>query len=395
MHILCVYQHYANFDCANSGRVFTFLQHLTKRHKVSLISGDHWESQRVTNIYPWVPENVEWIPVPVPYSNSMSSLQRLQAYTRFPIGAIMAGRKTSPDVVYGISTPLTTGWAARKLARHHGVPWVFEIRDLWPEFPVQMGAVRNRFVRRQLYGLEESLYRDADHIVTVSPDMTDHVRAHDIDSSRITTLLQGTNIDLADEAIRSPTPDEFSFGGRKVILYAGTFGRANAILSVLKAARALSDRTDIVFVFTGDGFHRADIEQAASEYDNVVLIPPVPRHHIMKLFRSATLSLVPFSNLPVLATNSPAKFFDSLAVGTPVLVTNPGWTKKFIEDHRCGYYAPVDATDLIVDSILTAANSSDKNSIMAQNSMNIARELFDRDHLAQQLENIFLDVTGV
>lgn len=389
MHILCIYQHYANFDCANSGRLFTFLRHLGKQHKVTLVTGNAWEDQKITDLFPWVPDNVDYVPIHAPYSNKMSSLQRLNAYARFPALALMAGRKVTPDIIYGISTPLMTGWASAKLASYHDIPWVFEIRDIWPEFPVQMGAVKNALARRMLYKMERDLYHDASHIVTVSPDMTDHVRAHDIDETKVSTLLQGTNVDFADAAMSSEPDPDFNFGNRKAILYAGTFGRANAIPSVLRAAAMLKDRQDLVFVFTGDGFHRPDIAEQADRDNNVVLLPPVPRHRILKLFRQATVSLVPFSNLPVLATNSPAKFFDSLAVGTPVVVTNPGWTKSFVEDHQCGYYAPVDDTEKLASTILTAAESSDKDSIMALNSIRIARDMFDRDKMAGQLESIF------
>lgn len=392
MHILCIYQHYANFDCANSGRLFTFLKHLGKNHKVTLVAGDSWESSKITDLYPWVPENVNYVPIHAPYSNNMNSFQRLNAYARFPALALIAGRKIKPDIIYGISTPLMTGWAAARLARHHNVPWVFEIRDIWPEFPVQMGAVKNALVRRALYKMERDLYHDASHVVTVSTDMTDHVVAHNVDASRVTTLLQGTNIDLASEAIEGDPDSDFNFGNRKAVLYAGTFGRANAIPSVLEAAEKLRHHDDLVFVFTGDGYHRSDIAEQADKNSNIVLLPPIPRHRVLKLFRQASVSLVPFSNLPVLATNSPAKFFDSLSVGTPVVVTNPGWTKSFVEDHHCGYYAPIDDTENLAEIILTAANSSDKQSIMAQNSIRIARDMFDRDKMARELETIFIDV---
>ncbi|NND71771.1 MAG: glycosyltransferase family 4 protein [Rhodothermales bacterium] len=393
MHILCVYQHYANFDCANSGRLYTFLQHLSKRHQITLISSDHWYGRRLTDKYPWVPENVDWIPITVPYSNSMSSLQRMRSYAQFPLAALRRGRSVKADVVYGISTPLSTGWAARKLAATLDVPFVFEIRDLWPDFPVQMGAIRNRIIRNRLYRLEKDLYTQADHVITVAPDMTDHVTAHGVPDEKVTTLLQGTNLGLADTALHTDWKDPYDFGERKVVLYAGTFGRANAIQEILDVSRRLQDHKDILFAFTGGGYFESAIRQAEESSPNVKLLPPIPRHEIMHVFRRATLSIVPFKNLPVLATNSPAKLFDSLAVGTPVLVTNPGWTKRFVEDHECGHFAPIDRPDLIAETILTATKSSDTRNRMMHNGITVANRLFDRVEMAGQLEKIFMDIT--
>jgi glycosyltransferase involved in cell wall biosynthesis len=203
-----------------------------------------------------------------------------------------------------------------------------------------MGAVPGRWLQERLRKFEASLYRDADHVVTLSPDMERHVLDLGGSPGQVTTLLNGTSFELLDAA--DPSAPEalrarYGLGRRRVVLYAGSFGRANGLPAVLEAARLLRDREDLIFVFVGSGYARDAVDRAAEAEPNVVSVPPVPKHAIFDWHRLADLSLVTFIDLPVLSTNSPSKFFDSLACGTPVLVTNTGWTRAFVEDHNCGW----------------------------------------------------------
>ena len=392
MHILLVYQYYHNPDCPASGRHYQFVKSLSKHHEVTILTSDIWEQKRATHLHEWVPEGVTVHSFPVPYNNSMSVPARLKAFTGFVWHAIRKGLMIKkPDIIIGTSTPLTAAWAASMIGRLRGIPWIFEVRDLWPDFPIQMGAVGPKWLQQSLLKLERSLYQAASHVITLSPDMERHVRQKGIPAENVTTLLNGTDIHLAeattyDEIVQ--LKKKYTLENKQVVLYAGTFGRANAIPSLIETANRLRHRSDVQFVFMGDGYYKPMLLEAAERLRNITVLSPVARHHIFHWFRLARVSLVSFVDLPVLRSNSPAKFFDSLAVGTPVIVTNDGWTKSFVETHECGWYVPPQNEVTLSQCIERVVDNSALSSRAGRNGYRIARTLFDRAQMIGPLEHI-------
>lgn len=398
MHIAVFFQYYHNPDCAATGRHYTFLKHWSARHEVTLVTTNAWRARRITSRFDWVPPDVRLLELDVPYANTMTARRRLFAFGRYVLGALHHGLSMpKPDVVFGTSTPLSAAWITAQVAQLRGVPWVFEVRDLWPDFPVQMGAVRNPWLQRRLYAAERRLYRSAAHIVPLSPDMERHVRACGVPSENVTMLFNGTDLDLAaqcTEADAASLRSALDLGHRRVVLYAGTFGRANDIPTLIAAAERLAHRDDLLFVFAGDGYYRDALRAAKARLPDVRVLPPQPRHRAFALFRLADVSLVPFLGLPVLAANSPAKLFDSLAAGTPVVVTNPGWTKAFVEEHRCGWYVPASRPNTLAQRIEALFGRPGVLAEAGRRGAAVAQRAFDRVEQARTLEALFYRVVA-
>jgi glycosyltransferase involved in cell wall biosynthesis len=311
----------------------------------------------------------------------MSTPQRIRSYLSFAIRAIGYGIQSStPDLVYAISTPLSTPAAAALVARWHGVPWLFEVRDLWPAFPIQMGSVPFRWLERLLYRTERALYQSAEHVITVSPDMSAYVEGTGVPSSHITTVLPGSDQPLLQSS-SAPTPEElrqhYDLPPEPLVLYAGTFGRANDLPTLIDTARHCTD-ADFSFVFVGRGFYEPHLERLAKTQSSVYLIPPQPQHHMGSWYEVADLSLVPFLDRPVLAANSPSKFFDSLSMGTPVVVTNPGWTRTFVETHGCGWYVPPSSPDALAQRLCSLTANPKSLNRAGQRAHTVARNQFVR-----------------
>ncbi|WP_207436241.1 glycosyltransferase family 4 protein [Sabulibacter ruber] len=392
MHIALFHQYHHNPDCPATCRHYTFMAELAQRHQITLVTSNAWESKRLTQQYDWVPPGVELVSLKVPYFNKMGVVQRLQAFGAFATHAFVKGlRMPKPDVIWGVSTPLTTAWAAGKVASLRKVPWVFEVQDLWPSFPIQMGAVPSKVAQKQLYKLEASLYRQAAHIIPLSSDMERYILEKGIAPGKVTTLVNGTEIpsQSVSDAEKEKLRVELGLQGRKVVLYAGTYGRANDIPMLVQASTLLQDRSDVCFVFTGQGFDAPLLETAAKQQTNIKLLPPLPRHEIFRLFSIADVSVVSFIDLPVLEANSPGKLFDSLAVGTPVVVTNPGWTKRLVETQQCGWYVPAGDSQALADSLAHRLPQSTEMAAMRVNAAQIARTQFDRLQMVPVLEQIF------
>jgi glycosyltransferase involved in cell wall biosynthesis len=386
MHILVLLQYYHTPDCPTAGRPYALVQALAGHHDVTMITTQTGQERRIAHQFEWVPSGVSLQTLRVPYRNAMTTRERLQAYARY---AAMAGwnglRVSRPDLIVASSTPLSVPVVAAVLARWHRVPWVFEVRDLWPDFPIQMGAVPSSWAQRVLYALEQRLYRSAAHVVALSPDMERHVRrraGHD----RVYLNPYGTDLSLLREPplqeaeARCPIED-----AQHLILYAGSLGRANAIPTLLDAAHRLRHRSDIVWAFVGDGYHHDTVAKAAQQLPNVRLLPPQPYSHTLALFKHASLSITSFINRPVLRTNAPSKLMDSLAAGTPVIVTNPGWTQRLVTSGGCGWYVPPEDAEALAACVASALDADpEREASWQRNARHLAYTRFDRaEHMTR------------
>ncbi len=397
MHILCLYLHYHTPDCPSSARAYSLLKRLGQHHKVTLLTGSAWRDQRITTQHEWTPPGVTARLLDVPYANNMGPFRRLLAYVGFPLWALARGLwESPPDLIYGISTPLSTGWAAAQLARYYQIPWIFEVRDLWPAFPIQMGAISNPVLIRLLRALECSLYRSAAHVITLSPDMEAHVR-HQAPDATVTTIEYGTEFDLVDSVDGSDVHDlqqDYDLPEAGIVLYAGTFGRANAIPTLIQTARHLRSRTNVCFVFAGHGYYEPHLRAAARTGPNIRLVPPLPRSRALGLFKLADVSIASFIDRPVLATNAPSKLLDSLAMSTPVLVTNPGWTRRLVEEHGCGWFVPPEQPEALATRLGTLFDEPTALRTAGARGAALARERFNRadhmDRLADLVESVAL-----
>jgi glycosyltransferase involved in cell wall biosynthesis len=394
MHIAVFSQYHTSPDCPATSRHYTLLAEIAKHHRVTLLTTPAWRSQQLTREWPWVPPGVEVLEANIPYNNKMGPARRALAFAQYASWAVRAGRRIArPDVVWGISTPLTAAWAAARVARGWRVPWVFEVQDLWPSFPVAMGAVPTALARQQLFALEKRLYQSAAHIVPLSPDMSAYVAGLGIAPTKITTLLNGTDLSLAARANPAAVAElrqAQGLAGQQVVLYAGTFGRANDMPTVVAAAEALvaTDPT-VTFLFLGHGYYSPLVAAAATRWPGRIrLVGGQPRHAVFSWFALAEVAVVSFLGLPVLDANSPAKLYDALAVGTPVVVTNKGWTKKLVAEHSCGWYTPAGDAAALAGQLQAILASPAERAAAGQLGQHLAQQQFDRVQLAAQMQAI-------
>ena len=394
MHIAVFSQYHTSPDCPATSRHYTLLAEIAKHHRVTLLTTPAWRSQQLTHEFAWVPPGVELLEAAIPYDNKMGPARRALAFAQYAAWAVRAGRRiTRPDVVWGISTPLTAAWAAARVARYWRVPWVFEVQDLWPSFPVAMGAVPTALARQQLFALEKRLYESAAHIVPLSPDMSRYAAEVGIPADKITTLLNGTDLDLAARATPAAVAalrHEQGLEGQKVVLYAGTFGRANDMPTVVAAAEAMvAADPAVTWLFLGHGYYAPLVAAAAARWPGRIrLVGGQPRHAVFSWFALAEVAVVSFLGLPVLDSNSPAKLYDALAVGTPVVVTNLGWTKALVEQHGCGWYAPAGNAPVLAARLQAVLADAATAFAAGERGRVLARAAFDRRQLAQQMQEI-------
>ena len=392
MHIAVFSQYHTNPDCPATSRHYALLAHIARTHRVTLITTRTWERERLTQEFPWLPEGVEMRAAGVPYHNKMGVSRRALAFGQYAAYALREGlRIDKPDVIWGISTPLTSAWAAAQVARWRRMPWVFEVQDLWPSFPVAMGAVPNKWAQKQLFSVEKTLYQSARHILPLSPGMTDYIRRLGIPEEKLTTVLNGTDFNLAARATDTAVADlrrQLQLQGRRVVLYAGTFGRANNMPVLIAAAVALAASCpEVVWLFMGHGYDEPLLREAAINHSFIRLVPPQPRHAVFTWFKLADVSVVSFLGMPVLDANSPAKLYDSLAVGTPVIVTNSGWTRDLVESRKCGWYSPADNATALAEQLRELFEHSEQLQAAGEAGRELAANSFDRQKIAAIMQD--------
>jgi glycosyltransferase involved in cell wall biosynthesis len=303
-------------------------------------------------------------------ATGVSYPRRMLAFARFALAASTAAlRGPRPDVVYATSPPLTVALPALAAALRWRVPLVFEVRDLWPEAPIQMGALRNPLAQRAARAFERLVYRRAARVIALSPGIREGVVAAGVRPEAVVLVPNASDLDLFRPG---PPPERFR------VSYFGTMGEANDLTALIDAARVL---TDVEFVLMGDGKRRAALERAAPP--NVVFTGAAAgKAQVAELAARSSACVTLFKDVPVLATNSPNKLFDTFAAGRPAIVNMDGWMRRLVEDNDAGLYVRGgDARDL-AEKLGWLRDHPDAAKRMGRNARALAEREFDRDKLA-------------
>jgi glycosyltransferase involved in cell wall biosynthesis len=337
--------------------------------------------------------------VRVRYSNYMGYARRIWSFSLFMMGAAYLGlRAPRPDVVFATSTPLTVGvpgWITAALRR---IPFVFEVRDLWPEAAIQMGALkRNSLIARVAKRMERFLYRHASAVIALSPGMVEGVLADGGDPDHTHMVPNSCDLELFAPGPRdAELVQRYGLEGKFVVGYAGAIGPSNALEdSVPQAAALLKERgrDDILFLIAGDGKSLPSIQQVRDEQDldNLSLIGPLPKKEVPRLLRTADMLMTLFKDVEILATNSPNKLFDGIASGTPMLVNSPGWTRTLVEENDAGAYVTPGDGEALADAVISLADDPASVERMGANARLLAERQFGRDDMAARVLDVLQD----
>lgn len=362
-------------------------------HEVAVITSDlrvdrrAWQVERKAGI--------EIHRVGVRYDNGLSYHQRIAAFLRFAASAGPRARATGADVVFATSTPLTIALPAMFAARALGVPFVFEVRDLWPALPIAMGALRNPAMIAAAKTLERLAYREAAQVVALSPGMQAGVIAAGVEPDQVTMIPNACDFELFDvapELGQRWRAEQRWLGDRPLLVYAGTLGKANGAGWLAELAQALAKRgSSACIAVVGDGWEREQIQQRAASLGvldrNFFMLGSRPKSSIPALLSGASGALSTFLQLPALRDNSANKFFDALAAGKPVFLNHEGWLADLVRERDCGLVMPRNveqAAALLAAKLDDPAWLARAGAAAAQ----LGRERFDRNDHAHALEAV-------
>jgi glycosyltransferase involved in cell wall biosynthesis len=405
--VLYFHQYFASRRRSTATRSYELARRLVDRgHRVTIVSRDTrmleaGREEREGKVV--AREQVDGIDVlflNIPYANRYPTPVRLASFTAFTIAASVAGALgRKPDVVFASSTPLTIGIAGLLTARLKRVPFVFEIRDLWPAVPVELGVLQGGAAIRSAEWLERRLYDGAERIVVLSEGAREALLDRGIPAEKLVLIPNAADLDVfrpdvVDEGFRA----KHGLENRFVALYAGAMGRANGLDQLVDAADALRRWGDdrIMIVALGDGGERARLEERVAELglDNLRFLPAVPKEELAGIVGAADVTLTVFAPYPVLETNSPNKFFDSLAAGKPVVVNLDGWLRRLVEHHDAGVWVPAGNAESLAGALSSLAANPGKVESMGRNGRALAEREFGRDEMADRLARTLEEAVG-
>jgi len=270
----------------------------------------------------------------------MPSKSRYIAFLKFALKAIKySGSLIKPDIAYVTSTPLTVGIVALWLKWVKKVPYIFEVRDLWPEAPIQLGIMRSGLAKNAAVWLEKTTYKNATHLVALSPGIRDGVLAK-FKKAQVTIIPNMADIGFYGKNVAFSQENE-----SLTIGYFGAIGHANGLMSMMAVAEiCLTQGLRVRFLLMGEGSERDNLHQIIIDKNlsNVVLLPTGNKAEVAQVMHRVDACLVSFLKYPILETCSPNKFFDALAAGKLCIVNTNGWLHNLVEENRCGFYIDPD-----------------------------------------------------
>lgn len=336
MKILIIHQHFKEPAKGGAIRSYYLADALRKAgHQVVVISGSNEKHYYEADI-----EGIKVCYVPASYDNAFSFYARSVSFIKFLVKAArISPRYADFDYCYAISVPLTVGLVARWNKWRMKMKYIFEVGDLWPDAPVQMGFVKNNFLKSTLYNLERSIYKEAESVVALSPAIQNGVE-NKVPGKKVHLIPNMSDCDFYNPEEKSELLEsKFEVGNKFVVSYIGALGIANGLDYFIECANASSKANlPIHFLLCGEGAMKAQVKTdiARLGLQNITILGFFNREGVHEVLNVTDASFICYKNVPILETGSPNKFFDGLAAGKMIITNFGGWIKDEIEGAGCG-----------------------------------------------------------
>jgi glycosyltransferase involved in cell wall biosynthesis len=398
MRILYLHQYFKTPGMAGGTRSYEMARRLAARgHEVHVITArdapgpESWIRTREAGV------DVHWCRVP--YSNRMSYPRRIRAFLKFSWLAARKAASIRADVLFATSTPLTIALPAVYAARRQRIPMVFEVRDLWPELPVAVGALRSRPAIAAARWLERFAYRNARHVVALSPGMKQGVVAAGCPARKVSVIPNACDLELfrVDEQVGRTFRGRHDWlGDRPLVVYAGTLGIINGVDYLARLAAAVQRRdAGVRFLVIGSGHEEERVRRTAGRLGvldrSFYLWSPLPKREMPAVLSAADVAVSVFRNLPAMANNSANKVFDALAAGRPVAVNYGGWQAEIIRQTGCGLVLDAEDVEGSAGRLVSAVRDPAWLARARAAARRVAEEQFDRNRSFDRFESVLVD----
>ena len=348
----------------------------------------------------FVPQNLDGVQVFRAYAHPSlhwSFVWRVVSFLSFMISSIRTSLKTGPvDVVFGTSPPIFQAVSAWLVALIRRRPFLLEVRDLWPEFAVEMGVLKNQVLIKLSRWLEGFLYARATHLVVNSPAYRDYLIGKGIPDSRISLVPNGVDVSMfSPDATGESVRREFDLGDKFVVVYAGALGIANDMDTILKAAHRLLSHDQIAFLIIGDGKERARLQALGGEMSlsNVRFGGARPKTEIPEILAAGDVCVATLKNIPMFGTTYPNKVFDYMAAGRATVLAIDGVIRQVLEAAGGGIFTQPGDDAALAEAVRALSEDRDRARLMGQRARVYVEQHFNRDRQAADFAKLLTAVS--
>ncbi len=395
MHVLLMHQAFATPAEAGGTRHYEIGRHLVNSgHRFTAITSrinyqtrEEWQGDDTET-----PDGIEVSRIWAIASVGGNFVNRLLAFVSFMISGVITGvgvRRV--DLVWGTSPPIFQALGAYIVARFTRVPFVLEIRDLWPDFAVVTGVLRNPVLIFASRRLERFLYRSADLLIVNSPAYVDWVIDRGAAPQKVVLIPNGVDAASFDGGNGAEAREAMAIRDEFVVMYAGAHGLANHLDLLLDAADRLSDRDDILVVLVGDGHDRPRLmERVVGEgLTNVRMIPAISKAEMPDYLAAADVCIAALEPVPLFDMTYPNKVFDYMAAGRPTVLAIDGVIRDVIEEASAGTFVRPDDPDGVANAIVRYEGDRENCRREGENAQRFVGDRFDRREQAEMAETVF------
>lgn len=404
MRILLIHQYFLEKDEGGGSRFNEMSKSWSEQgHEITVLSGMvHYNTSKKPKQYNgkftykdlMFYKNVDVIRCHVSESYNSNFIGRLWAYFSFVFSSIYAGlfkTKGKYDVILVTSPPLFVCITAYVLSLFKRVPFVFEIRDLWPESAIDIGVLKNKLIINFAYWFESFMYKKAKLINVLTPAFRDKlIQEKNIPKEKVILIPNAADFTLAEKIQNDSSfnaldfKKELGLENKFVITYVGAHGVANHLIQLIDAAEKLQN-TSIVFQLIGSGMRKEFLQNEVIKrsLSNVIFRDPVPKSEVFKYILSSDVGTSVLKNVNTFRTIYSNKTFDYMSCKKPILLVIDGVSKELIETAKCGIFAEPENPLCISNKSkeMSGLKKSDLNQ-MGLNGYNYAKENFDRAKLS-------------
>ena len=406
MHLLLIHQAFVAPDEPGGTRHYELARHLVQRgHRCTIITADlsYLTGAPISGKRRLVTEqNLEGIRILRAYtyhSLHRSFVWRVVSFLSFMLTSVIAAfRAGQVDVVMGTTPPIFQAVSALLVAGVRRRPFLLEVRDLWPEFAIDMGVLRNPLLINLSRGLERFLYARATRILVNSPAYREYLIDKGLAAHRISFVANGVDCSMFDPLADGQAMRQiWNLNDKFVITYAGALGMANDISTVLQAADLLRDNSRIHFVLVGDGKERPHLMAEAERLNlpNVTFAGAYPKSRMPEVLSASDACLAILKDIPMFRTTYPNKVFDYMAAGRPTILVIDGVIRDVIEAAQGGIFVKPGDARALADVALRLAEEPELATAMGLSARGYVLEHFDRGRQAEAFATLISNLVPV
>jgi glycosyltransferase involved in cell wall biosynthesis len=333
-------------------------------------------------------DGVKVIRIPIYSAIHQSYFSRIRSFLSFMFRSIgTAKRIPAVDVVMGTTPPLFQALSAWWVAFWRHKPFLLEVRDLWPDFAIDMGVIKNPLLIWLARGLEKFLYKRATRILVNSPAYRSIIEKKGIRKEKIVFIAYGTDIKMFSPKVDgSKVRKELGIKKEFLVVYTGALGQANDISTVLKASSLLLREKNIKIVLFGDGKLRQELEAEARrlKIDNLIFAGSRPKKEMPSIVAAADACLAILEDIPMFRTTYPNKVFDYMAAGKPTILVIDGVIREVLEEAKGGIFVEPGNAEKLAQSILTLSQNPQTGKKMGLSARDSLVKHFDREQQMQK-----------